>query len=174
MAIKVFPVAGHVTYYDDWGQPRSGGRTHEGIDIFAPIGADVIAVDDGAIVRVDNPLGGTAWALRASDATRYYYAHLDRVAREPGPVTAGEIIGYVGTTGNAQGTRSHLHFEVHPMGGAAVPPYPLLVKNVPSVPQTVSARTVLEIVGLVAVTGVTIYAVVEWLAKTRALRAARA
>jgi murein DD-endopeptidase MepM/ murein hydrolase activator NlpD len=125
--VRFFPVAGSVaTFWDDFGQPRNNGRTHQGNDIFSPVGTELVAADSGMLTRADNPLGGMAWALKADEGTRYYYAHLLQVAREPGRVEAGEVIGYLGTSGNARGAMPHLHFEVHPDGGAPVDPYPKL------------------------------------------------
>lgn len=125
--IRIFPVddAGKPTYVDSWGAPRSGGRTHQGTDILAALGTPIFAVDSGTASAGTDPLGGNVVILRADDGTRYYYAHLDAFGAQ-GPVSPGDVIGYVGQTGNAQGTTPHLHFEVHPQGGAAVDPYPLL------------------------------------------------
>lgn len=125
--IRVFPVddAGRPSYVDSWGAPRSGGRHHEGTDILAAKGTRVLAVDGGVARPGTDPLGGNIVQLTADDGTRYYYAHLDAYGSS-GRVGPGDVLGYVGTTGNAQGTTPHLHFEVHPGGGAPVDPYPLL------------------------------------------------
>lgn len=129
-----FPVAGRATYGDDWGLPRTGpgelARTHEGVDLFAERGTPVIASSDGVIARMATAgSGGVSLRLVASDGTFYYYAHLDRFA--PGVsdgdrVNKGRVVGFVGTSGNATGTPAHLHYEIHPRGGAAVPPVPYL------------------------------------------------
>lgn len=128
MAVRVFPVAGAHHYTDDWGTPRSGGRTHQGNDIFGAKGTPLVAVDDGYLTDATNALGGVSLNLKSrTDMARYYYAHLDSVEGSlPRNVNAGDVIGYLGDSGNAKGTSPHLHFEVHPLGGAAVDPYPYL------------------------------------------------
>ncbi|MBI4934717.1 MAG: peptidoglycan DD-metalloendopeptidase family protein [Actinobacteria bacterium] len=129
VAIRQFPVQGQCWFADTWRAPRSGGRLHEGVDIIAKAGLNIYAVDDGTISKQvwDSPgsLSGNAWRLLRADGTYFFYAHLSAFA--PGlkvgsTVKAGQIIGYVGMTGNAGSP--HLHFEVHPKGGAAVNPYP--------------------------------------------------
>lgn len=114
---------------DSWHAPRSGGRLHEGQDIFAKRGASVRSATEGYVVRVgESTLGGnTVWVAGAGGRS-YYYAHLDSYA--PGLavgdyVTAGSVLGFVGTTGNAAGTSPHLHFGVYAPGGV-IDPLPLL------------------------------------------------
>jgi murein DD-endopeptidase MepM/ murein hydrolase activator NlpD len=115
-----------------WGDPRSGHRRHQGIDIFAHRGTPVIAASDGEVVRVGHDrLGGNVVWVAGGGARLYYYAHLD--AFRPGlakgqTVRAGTPLGRVGTTGNARGTPPHLHFGVYPASHAflAVDPTPLL------------------------------------------------
>jgi murein DD-endopeptidase MepM/ murein hydrolase activator NlpD len=117
-----------------FGQPRSGGRTHEGIDLMASLGQEIYAVDNGILTRqvFDGPtalLSGNAWYLTLPDKTYYFYAHLSKFADglvAGSVVTRGQLIGYVGDTGDAGPGNYHLHFEVHPKGGPAVDPYPLL------------------------------------------------
>lgn len=128
-AIKVFPVQGPCSFTDTWGDPRSGGRLHIGVDITAATGKALYAVVDGFISQVTagGSLSGNALRLSQSDGTYFFYAHMDSFAPGIGvgtQVRAGQIIGYVGATGNAGG--SHLHFEVHPLGGDAVNPYPVV------------------------------------------------
>jgi murein DD-endopeptidase MepM/ murein hydrolase activator NlpD len=117
------PVQGRVTLMNDWGFPRSGGRFHEGNDLFATRGAPVIAVVGGTVAQKTGPIGGKQVKLVGDDGVEYYGTHLDAFGRS-GRVSAGTVIGYVGSTGNAAGGAPHLHFEVHPGGRRAVNPYP--------------------------------------------------
>ena len=110
-------------YGDSWGAPRSGGRSHEGVDMLAPMGTPIYAVVSGVINFKQNRLGGNAASLVGDNGNRYYYAHLSSYEGASRRVTQGEVIGYNGDTGNATGT-PHLHFEVHPGGGLAVNPTP--------------------------------------------------
>src|SRR5271157_3798991 len=119
----IFPVIGAAHFTDDWGVPRPDGRTHQGTDVFAPQGALLVAVDDGDLAQGYGSLGGNWLTINAPDGTHYYYAHLSGYAGGPRRVRAGELVGYVGKTGNAASTTPHLHFELHPGGGAAVDPY---------------------------------------------------
>ena len=124
------PVNGAVAFTDTWGAPRSGGRTHEGVDMIAARGTPLVAIEDGTIKRMSKGgLGGITIYLTGASGDQYYYAHLDAWA--PGlsvgqSVAVGEMIGTVGNTGNAQYTVPHLHFEFHPGGGSPVNPYPLV------------------------------------------------
>lgn len=102
---------------DTYNQSRSEGRTHHAIDIHAPRGTPVVAVTDGTIVKLhQGARGGIAvYLLDADGQTRYYYAHLDGYAeglREGQRVERGEVIGFVGDTGNAQPGDYHLHFSI--------------------------------------------------------------
>jgi murein DD-endopeptidase MepM/ murein hydrolase activator NlpD len=110
-------------YGDSWGAPRSGGRSHEGVDMLAPMGTPIYAVVSGVVNFKQNRLGGNAVSLVGDNGNRYYYAHLSSYEGASRRVTQGEVIGYNGDTGNATGT-PHLHFEVHPGGGLAVNPTP--------------------------------------------------
>ena len=114
------------SFTDTWGAPRSGGRSHQGVDIMAAYGNKVHAYVDGVISRQStNSLGGTTLYLQGDDGVEYYYAHLSRYASRVGQrVKAGELIAYNGNTGDARYTAPHVHFEVHPGGGAPVNPYP--------------------------------------------------
>lgn len=120
---------------DSWGAPRDGGeRRHKGIDIFAPRGAQVVAVSDGIISYIgDQPKGGHCLWLTTESGTSFYYAHLDRWA--PGlyegmEVQSGDLLGFVGNTGNAISTPPHLHFGVN-QNDEMVNPYPVLTRATP-------------------------------------------
>jgi len=122
---------GHPRWYrNDWGNPRSGGRTHKGTDIFAPRGVAVYAVTSGTLRTRSGGLGGIALWLSGSDGNSYYFAHLDRFAGGIGNgtrVSQGQVIAYVGNSGNARGGATHLHYQQHPGGGNPINPYPTLV-----------------------------------------------
>jgi murein DD-endopeptidase MepM/ murein hydrolase activator NlpD len=128
--INVFPSQGRCSFSDSWHAPRPGNRLHIGVDIVGPKGLALYAVVDGTITKMygaDSPLSGNALRLTGADKTYFFYAHLDSFA--PGitvgsTVRAGQIIGYMGSTGNSG--VSHLHFEVHPGGGDAINPYPVV------------------------------------------------
>ncbi len=132
----VFPVYGPASTSDSFGAPRTT-TWHHGVDIFAPLGAPVLAVADGTLFNVGwNDVGGNRLWVRDGAGNEFYYAHLSAyspLAREGAAVKAGDVIGFVGTTGDAAGTPPHLHFEIHPrellwMGyDGAIDPYPYLM-----------------------------------------------
>ena len=126
----VFPIVGDVTFRNDWGEPRSGGRRHKGTDVFATYGQPLVACEDGTLTSIGlDDLGGLGFFLVGASGIHYYYAHLSALAPgafEGEAVRAGDLVGYVGDSGNAQGGTPHLHFQVHPGGGEPVNPYPLL------------------------------------------------
>jgi murein DD-endopeptidase MepM/ murein hydrolase activator NlpD len=123
----VCPVRGRVRIGQGWGAPRDGGRRrHQGIDLLAPAGTPLVAVADGRITRISNQdrgLGGISLRLTDTGGTGYYYAHNQRNLVHLGQqVRAGQVIAQVGATGNARGGPLHLHFQIHPGGGAPVNP----------------------------------------------------
>jgi LysM repeat protein len=121
------PVPG-AHYFNDWGFPRSGGRFHEGNDLFAPKGSPVLAPVSGTVFFQNGPIGGLQFRMFGDDGTTYIGSHLDTMGGTDGYITAGSQLGTVGDTGNAIGSRPHLHFEMHPGDGAAANPYPTLQK----------------------------------------------
>jgi murein DD-endopeptidase MepM/ murein hydrolase activator NlpD len=113
---------------DTWGGARSGGRKHQGVDIFARRGTPVTSATDGLVLRVGTlSLGGQIVAVLGPGGHVHYYAHLDRFgAFATGDfVREGDVLGYVGDTGNAKGTPPHLHYGLYTARGA-VNPHPLL------------------------------------------------
>ena len=142
----VFPVVGPVSYIDDFGDPR-GGHPHEGNDLMAPKRSPAVAAEDGTIkFWTTSAAAGCMLYLYGASGTTYLYIHLNNdltkrndnrgkcVAgvsywtgiKDGQKVKAGQPIGYVGDSGDANGIASHLHFEVHPHDGAATDPYPYL------------------------------------------------
>ena len=108
---------------DSFNERRSGARVHRAVDIFAPRGTPVLAADDGRVARLSrNALGGlTVYAVDDAERFVYYYAHLDRYRAGLAPgmrLAKGDVIGYVGTTGNAPRDAPHLHFQVMRAGAA--------------------------------------------------------
>ena len=127
----ICPQGGAQYFRNDWGNPRSGGRTHKGNDIFGARGEKLFAVIGGTLRTRTGGLGGIALWLFGNDGHAYYYAHLDRWANGISTgtrVSQGDVIGYVGNSGNASGGATHTHFEIHPNYGAAVNPYWTLIQ----------------------------------------------
>ena len=130
----VFPVGDPHSFGDSFGYPRMMGtgyeHAHQGTDIMAPKGTPLFAAERGIITKMGSDvLGGTKIWVKGESGTYYYYAHLSAFAdgmHDGLVVDAGTVIGFVGDTGNAKGGAPHLHFEIHPDGGPAVNPYPLL------------------------------------------------
>lgn len=124
---------------DTFTDARSEGRSHDAIDIMAAAGTPVLAVADGQVEKLfDSERGGlTIYQFEPSGQYAYYYAHLQRYAdglAEKQTVRRGQVIGYVGSTGNASPQAPHLHFAIFVLGkerhwweGTAINPYPLLV-----------------------------------------------
>ena len=148
----VFPVVGPVTYEDDFGQARSDGPPHQGNDILAPRKAIAVAVENGKVkFWTTSASAGCMLYLYGDSGTTYEYIHLNNdlgrandnkgkcvagTAYAPGlrdgaRVQAGQQVGFVGDSGDANGIHPHLHFEVHPKGGKAVDPYPYLQAAAP-------------------------------------------
>jgi len=123
----ICPVA-NASFFNDWGFPRAGGtRFHEGNDLFAKHGAPIRAPVAGSVRFKTGALGGLQFNLIGADGVEYIGSHLSDKERD-GKVKAGDVIGYVGTSGNAQGTHPHLHFGMY-VGGLVINPYPTLVAN---------------------------------------------
>jgi len=119
----------HLT--DTWGAARSQGRSHEGIDIFAARGTPIRSTTQGIVSKVgENTLGGRVVVVVGPGGAGHYYAHLENYADiSPNDwVDVGDIIGYVGDSGNAKGTPPHVHYGIY-INGSAVNPYPLLRKD---------------------------------------------
>lgn len=116
---------------DTWGDARSSGRTHEGIDIIAKRGTLIVSPTDAVVTRIgDDNLGGKVVYTANPGGERFYYAHLDRFAKglKVGQVLKpGDLIGYVGNTGNASHTIPHLHLGIYKKG--ALNPFPRLKKT---------------------------------------------
>ena len=120
------PVLGGASFINTWGAPRSGGRTHKGVDMFNSRNTPLVAVVDGTVRFSSNRLGGVSTHVYSDDGITYYYAHLESHPTNISSgqrVSAGTIVGYLGSSGNARYTSPHLHFEIRP-NGVAVNPYP--------------------------------------------------
>ena len=143
----IFPVAGATTYTDDFGQQRAGGP-HQGNDLLAAKKTPVVAAEAGKVkFWTTSASAGCMLYLYGVSGTSYDYIHLNndltmgndnrgkcvpgvayaRGLKDGAKVTAGQLLGYVGDSGDANGIHPHLHFEVHPGGGAAVSPFPYLI-----------------------------------------------
>lgn len=118
----VCPINGPRAFGDTWGAPRPGGRHHQGVDMMSPEGTPLVAVVSGFAKMKTDPLGGNVVGLKGNDGNYYYYAHLVTWEGGSRDVSAGEVVGYVGHTGDT--AANHLHFEIHPGGGGAINPYP--------------------------------------------------
>lgn len=120
--MKVFPVLASRVDYDTLFHAG-----HQGVDIFAPRGSEVVAVAAGRVRAATEPKGGLAVYLVEPDGTQYFYGHLDaHVGVFPRSVRAGDVIGLLGSTGSSAGRSPHVHFEIRPLGGAKVDPVPYL------------------------------------------------
>jgi murein DD-endopeptidase MepM/ murein hydrolase activator NlpD len=115
----VFPVYGPSSYVDTFGAPRSDVSYHHGDDIFGQLGQPLLAVADGTIFSVGwNKIGGNRLWLLDEQGNQFYYAHLSAFSTSAvngAKVKAGQVVGFMGQTGDAEGTPPHLHFEIHPV-----------------------------------------------------------
>jgi murein DD-endopeptidase MepM/ murein hydrolase activator NlpD len=164
LPVRVFPVVGGGSFSSSFGAPRPGDRTHKGNDIFAPKMTPIAAVAGGIVVGVSDPSGEECCfaKIEHDDGSRTLYLHLnnDTPGSDDGMgwgiadgihkgvrVEAGTVIGYVGDSGNAEGTQPHLHFEYHSPGSGAVDPYqmlraaPVLVEVGAPIPAVTAADT---------------------------------
>jgi murein DD-endopeptidase MepM/ murein hydrolase activator NlpD len=119
----VCPVQGAVSFIDSWGAPRHQGA-HQGVDLMAATGTPNVAVVSGDVTYKGGGTSGLGAYLHGDDGNLYYYFHLSAYEGGARHVSQGEVIGFVGNTGDARYTAPHTHFEIHPGGGAAVNPYP--------------------------------------------------
>lgn len=119
------PVRGPVLFANDYGLEKPSGRFHDGVDLFAARGAPVVAPVAGRVEQVTGERAGLQFRLHGIDGHVYIGTHLDSFGAA-GQVQAGEVLGTVGTTGNARATSPHLHFEIHAGGERIVNPYPSL------------------------------------------------
>jgi len=126
-----FPVFGRATAADDFGAARADTGVHVGNDVFAPFGAPVLAVADGVVEKVGTlPISGNRLWLRTGAGDEFFYAHLSAFspdAVDGHRVKAGTVLGFTGNTGDAEPTPPHVHFEIHPAGGDAIDPHPILL-----------------------------------------------
>ncbi len=143
-----FPVDGRVSFSDTFGAPRSNGRTHQGTDLMGAKLTPLVAAADGTVTSLrhdDSGLSGNSLTITDDDGWRYVYIHLNNdtpgtddganrfdQAFAPGlrrgdEVAAGDLVGYMGDSGNAENAGSHLHFELHRPDGTAINPYPSLI-----------------------------------------------
>ena len=119
-----------MSFRDSWGEPRPGGRSHTGTDMMAPIGTPLVAVESGTIWSPSwHYAGGLGLYINGDSGDRWYYAHMDAYA--PGitdgtRVTAGQLVGYVGDTGNA--SVPHLHIGYLPGAGSYANPFPIMAE----------------------------------------------
>ncbi len=123
----ICPVAGPSYFLDTWGAPRSGGRTHKGVDMMGSRGTPLVAVGSGIVRKSYGSLGGYIVWLYADHGVNYFYAHLDSYPSGLADgqwVQRGQVIGYMGDTGNPAPGAYHLHFGIYPGGITAVNPYP--------------------------------------------------
>jgi peptidoglycan hydrolase-like protein with peptidoglycan-binding domain len=131
VAISVFPVQGLCSYENTWHAPRGNNRKHLGVDVIAKEGNLLYAVADGTITKLyteaSDKLAGNGVRLTMADGTYFFYGHMQKIADGMtigAKVKAGQVVGYLGKTGGT--TTPHLHLEVHPLGGEAIDPTPIV------------------------------------------------
>lgn len=146
-----FPIAGYATFVDDWWFPRftPAFHLHQGTDIFAARGTPVRSPVDGILKQTTGAVGGFAAYVTQPDGTYFYMAHMEGFVdgQQTGQrVKVGEIVGYVGNSGNAAGGPTHVHMQIHPRGGPPVNPKPYLDQFIEdaldAVPSLIAAREV--------------------------------
>lgn len=127
----ICPVQGTNTFVDSWMAPRPGGMSHQGVDLMSPRGTPVVIPVAGDVTFGSGARSGLDYRLDGDDGNYYFGAHLDSYAGvSEGHHPAGTVVGYVGDTGDAKGTGTHLHFEIHKGGyGNAVNPYPTVKQH---------------------------------------------
>lgn len=131
IAMQACPASGPRSFSNDWGAPRGGGRRrHKGTDVFSAMGSPAGAVVSGRISRLSSGgNGGMMLYLKGNDGNEYFYAHMSSFKSSVGQsVSAGQTIATVGNSGNARGGAPHIHFEIHPGGGAAINPFPSVAR----------------------------------------------
>jgi murein DD-endopeptidase MepM/ murein hydrolase activator NlpD len=124
----ICPIRGPVSFVDSWGAPRATTGSHQGVDLMSPRGTPDVAVVSGNVEMHGGSVSGLGVWLRGDDGNLYYYFHLDAYEGGPRHVSQGDVVGYVGNTGDASGGATHTHFEIHPGGGPAVNPYPSVAR----------------------------------------------
>ena len=157
-----FPVGGLARYRDDFLEPRYTPRPHPhmGTDVFAARGTPVRAPAAGTLRFTNEATGGKSAYVTTGDKTFFYMTHLDgfnKALRSGQQVARGDVVGYVGSTGNASGSSPHVHFEIHPRGGGAINPKPFLDswldEALVGVPQLVAARTPVQAIPMTPLPG---------------------
>ncbi len=144
----LFPVLGATVndYSSDWGAPRADTGFHQGIDIFAASGTPILAINDGTVFRVGwNTIGGRRFWFADRYGNLFYFAHLagfSPLATEGQTVKRGDVLGFVGNSGDAQGTPPHVHFEIHPGGLWAVPPFAYVTSWITGLRQPVMSTAI--------------------------------
>jgi murein DD-endopeptidase MepM/ murein hydrolase activator NlpD len=124
-ALARCPVVG-AKFMNDWGFARADTGWHQGNDLMAKRGTPIVAPASGTVTQGVGTIGGNFFRLVTADGTSYYGAHMDTFGKK-GKVKAGDVLGTVGNTGDADGGPTHLHFEIHPGGGPAINPYSFLI-----------------------------------------------